>query len=217
MNHTLKSPHTHIAQQFYAGMTQATLDARNNIQPLIIKQFEKRELHGVAEQTFSKIIYFRKRLLSTHNGLLSAPIEHGVSRFSLEYFCCISALNLFRLSGYVERFKADLQTESFYAHCCERELEWLGVYNADLPYFKQDTGYTPGMWRIAIIKSYLIELGAKSSRDADTLVAIRRFLHRQQLSKGAGVDVTPAMQEACAHLLENNANWLEHYLQFHAW
>jgi hypothetical protein len=66
-------------------------------------------------------------------------------------------------------------------------------------------------------KSYLIELQAKSSRDSDTLVAVRRFLHRQQLSKGSGVNVTPAMQESCADALQSNADWLQHYLQFHDW
>lgn len=203
------------AHQFYDGMLQATHDAREGVLLRILAQFEKRGLHHIAEQAFSKAIYFQKRMEATHNGLPSAPIAHSIRRFGLEFFCCISALNLYRLPRCTEQFKVELFSERFYAHCEEEELGWIGLFNATLPNFKRDTGHEVNHLRSDITKIYLIELKAKSSRDADTLIAMRRFLERQQLSKGTGVDVTPAMLEACAKTIEKQAGWLEHYLKYH--
>lgn len=208
-------PHVQVARRFYDGMAKAAFDARAGILPRMIEQFAKRGLEQEAERAFGKPLYFTKRLQHLYNGLTSAPMRHGVSQFALEYFCCISALNLYRLPQHAEQFKTELLTADFFAICEAEEAEWLGVYNAELPHFARETGHATGKWRSDVCKIYLIELRAKSSRDADTLVALRRFFDRQQLSKGAGVAVTPAMHEACAALLEGNAGWLEHYLKFH--
>lgn len=208
-------PHIKAARRFYDGMAKAAFDARSATLPRMIEQFDKRDIAQEAEQEFNKSLYFTKRLHHLYNGLTSAPMQHGILQFALEYFCCISALNLYRLPNHTEQFKAELLTTDFFIICEAEEAEWLGVYNAELPHFSRETGHNVNKWRSDICKIYLIELRAKSSRDQDTLVAVRRFLDRQQLSKGAGVAVTPAMHEACAALLESNAGWLEHYLKFH--
>lgn len=215
MNEAHPPTHTQVAIQFYNGMVQATLDVRDHGLPQMIAEFEKRGIGKTAEQAFNINLHFYKRHHLSHNGVPRAATPHAISRFTLEYFCCLSAINLYRLPQHVEKFKAELLEKSFYAQCAEHELEWLGVYNAEVPNFKRDTGHNLGQWRIDIVKAYLIELNAKSSRDQDTLVAMRRFLHRQELSKGAGVAVSPVMQEACTKALESKAGWLKHYLQFH--
>lgn len=208
-------PHLQIARRFYDGMAKAALDARAGTLPRMLEQFTKRGLEQEAEKAFNKSLYFTKRLQHLYNGLTSAPMQHGVSQFALEYFCCTSALNLYRLPQHAEQFKTELLSTGFFGICESEETEWLGVYNAELPLFARETGHAIGKWRSDVCKIYLIELRAKSSRDADTLVALRRFFDRQQLSKGAGIAVTPAMHETCASLLEGTAGWLEHYLKFH--
>ncbi|MCH2546788.1 MAG: hypothetical protein MK052_04150 [Alphaproteobacteria bacterium] len=207
--------HLHATQQFYEGMAQATLDAKSKALPLLVKQFDIRGQKLKAEQAFNKNILFDKRLHQIHNGLPGAPISHALSRFSLEYFCSMSAINLYRLTPLIEQFKAELITEAYYEYCETQEIEWLGVYNADIPNFKRDTGHALGQLRCDIIKLYLTELNAKSSRDSDIFIITRRFLERQQLAKSSGVDVTPAMHEECAKTLEVNAGWLKRYLSFH--
>lgn len=215
MDNVITSPPQQAALQFYDGMLQAATEARATVLPRITAHFASRGMQEIAEQAFSKVVYFQKRMQVTHNGLPCAPIAHGVQRSTLEFFCCLSALNLYRLPRYTEKFKVELFAESFYAHCEAEEMAWLGIYNASTPNFRRDTGHEPNHWRSDVIKTYLMELRAKSSRDADTFVAVRRFLERNQLSKGSGVAVTPAMLESCAETIEAQADWLEHYLKYH--
>jgi hypothetical protein len=211
MNPDSAPPHIRAARQFYDGMTQATLESRSTILPRMMEQFEKRELQGVAKQAFNKPVTFHKRLLVG----TPTPIEHTSSRFAIEFFCCATALNLYRMNSYCEQFKTELLAEAFAVFCTQDELEWLGVYGAEVVDMQGDTGHAQGQMRNDIIQLYLTDLKGKSSLDADTLIAVRRFLGRQELSKAHDIPVSPAMHEACAEVLETPAGWLHNYLKFH--
>lgn len=213
MEQTPTTAHARIASQFYDGMIQATLEARNQVVPRLLEQFEKRELLDAAQKAFNTPLIFRKRLLT------DAPdgptIEHTISRFSVEYFSCISALNLYRLLQHEEKFKAELMRDAFFEHSAKEEPEWLGLYGANAVDLQTDTGHAAGQLRNDIVRFYLNDLLQKSSLDADTLIAIRRFFDRQRLSKNFDVPVTPAMHEACAEIIAPSANWLSNFLKYH--
>lgn len=208
-------PHITVGREFYEGMTQAVREADIHFSPMALEVFVKRDLGKRAEQAFNARIVFSKRIHQDVEGLPRAPIPHTASRFMLEYFSCISAINLYRLENAIEQFKAELLSDVFFQLCSEEEMEWLGVYNADLPKFYLETGHQQGQWRVGLIVEYLKKLQHKSSLDSDTLIAIRHFLERMHLSKNHDVPVTPAMEESIAKLLEHSGGWLQHYLKFH--
>lgn len=208
------APHMRAAQDFYAGMVQAGHDAETQFIPQAKAEFTRREAGRFVDQAFSKKLAFSKVMHQAVSGVPRAPVPHTFSLFALEYFACVSALNLYRLPDSVEQFKAEIFSEAYLQCCASEEKEWLGIYGADTPLFKQETGYDMGQWRGEVICIYLRALNHKSSRDADTLVAITRLLERMDLSKARGLPVTPVLLEQLAQYLEAPAGWLTRYLKF---
>lgn len=213
--HQAVPTYSHAAQEFYEGMSQATLESDSHFAVLAKNAFSQRGMAEEVERSFSMQYRFSKLLHQPVAGVPRAPMPHMVSRYRLEYFACISALNLHRLPGYSEQLKAELFREQFFLLCSEKEMEWLGVYDADLPAFRQETGHERGQWRTDVIKGYLEALESRSSRDADVLVAVHRFLEHMKLSRSRGLAISPVLLETLAQALQQPAGWLEHYLKFH--
>lgn len=204
------------ARDFYNGMVTCVLEADSRFIPYAREEFGHRDAAAQFERAINKRIDFSKHMREPMaGGIHHVPVTHNTSRFRLELFCCLSALNLYRAKPRMERLKEELLEANFFHICDEKELDWLGVYDADLPYFKEETGYTLGQWRMQVVKRYLRALQHKSSRDADVLVALNLLLERNDLAKAHGVPVSPVLLEKLAEKLEIPARWLENYLQFH--
>lgn len=201
-----------IAHAFCEGMAQATREISMKYLVHIQPEFIKRGIKPALQQAVDYKHSLLKTVLST-DGRIS-EIEHPVSRFSLEYLCMLSALNLYRLPMQTEQIKAELITARFLDELDATEWEWLGLYNAKISETNAGSAAVPGKWRHNIVQEYLHALQTKSSLDSDVLVATRLFFQRQGLCKEAGVEVTPAMIEACTIPLTRPAEWLQHYMKY---
>lgn len=211
----MSAPHIRIADDFYEGMCQAVRDAEAHFVPAMRDEYHKERHNDKFERALNNTTSFTKRVNQEISGAPRAPFQHSTPHFMLEYFAAAAALNLYRLPEITEQFKAELLSETFFHFCTEKEAEWLGVENAELPKFEQETGYALGYWRISIIQDYLRNLEKKSSRDADTAVTMRHFLTRMGMGRIHGLPTTPALQERLSQRLERPAGWLKHYLKFH--
>lgn len=201
--------HTQAAQAFYEGMAQASHAARADFLPPLMKEFGKRGLALEAEHAFAFSYH-----VSQTDGTRISPFS--VPRFQMEFFACISAINLYRAANVLEQFKTELFTETFLEMVVYREREWLGLEeNTQLPHSLKETGYPQWQWRINLVQTYMKALYGKSSRDKDCYIASRRFLNRHGLAKEVEVPISPALLEGCATLLEPYAGWMQHYLCFH--
>lgn len=207
-------PHIRAAQDFYEGMAQAVHEVENTFVSKARQEFSRRDSAAEFDQAFSKQIQFSKVLHHMVSGAPRAPVPHLIPLLNVEYFACISALNLYRLPELVEQFKVELLTEAFLELCHAREQEWLGIYGADVPQFKAQTGHAFGQWRADVVRSYLRALQKKSSLDKDALVAVTLLLSRMALSKAQNIPVSPVMLQSLSALLEMPTGWLSRYIRF---
>ena len=208
------SPLQHIrtADAFYRGMAQVSYDTKSNYLAVVFAEFQKRKSREKAEQAFKFLIPITKH---SRNQPGTVAIHH-ISRFSLEYFSCLAALNLYRAEAELELFQYKLLSEAFLMNVSTDEPEWLGLYDATTPDFYGETGYQMGSWRVHIIRHYLKALTTKSSLDSDILIATRTLFSRNGVAKEAGLDATPALIEACCPMLEPHAQWLVNYVKYNA-
>ena len=200
-----------MADAFYSGMITSCHEARETILPNLVQEFAKRKLQTQAEAALKYQFIFHKRI-GTH----AHWVECSISRFQLELFCCLSAINLYRATQKMEQYKADTLSEIYLKHLGNTEEEWLGIYNAELPDFEASIGCPVGELRQNVISYYAEALNNRNTRDSDIKTVTRLFLKRQQLGKEYNIDVSPVMEESCTQMLEKNgASWLIHYLAYH--
>lgn len=198
------------AADFYMGLVVAEQELRQTAIPAIIAAFAKRELETSAELGLNyrhKITKFTTDL----NQLDSARIK--IPRAKLELFCMLAALNLYLAEARQEIFAAEALEKEFFKQVRQQEDAWLELNNAQILDYENQTGHPRNEWRITLIRGYLEKLRSKSSRDAATLVAAKRFLAQQGLSPEAGVHISPALLESCAALFEHASLWLKHYIE----
>lgn len=196
-----------VTRGFYDGMVQAAHEAKAQLLPLWQERVSRSPQGRDAEAQLGKILYIKKRMLT---GPAQVDVEHSVSHFTLQFFAMMSALNMQRLQGHLESYKTDLIQEEFFRLCQQEELEWLGVYTAELVEAEQMTGFAANDWRNGLIKQYQQVLHSRSSLDADTLVASRLFFQ----ALGLGQNVSPAQAEQLSGELNLKANWLKNYLKY---
>lgn len=202
-------PYQPVAQAFHDGMLQEMLEAEDIFKKPALAEFKQRGLGALAERSFNfKHLVSKLPSLQTPDHTAS----HTVTRFRLEYFCCLSALNLYRARAELESFCYDHLVVRLEEWLVETEDEWLELSGQHTPEFRLETGYERGYWRRDVIRAYLRTLEERSSRDSDTLVTVRRFLARHGLAAEAGVAISPALLQACADLLDKRSNWLVRYL-----